>query len=96
MEIYLFSGDPRFLVGRLLAAPVTELLELDLPLNLLLVPMGIIIPPFTDGAPHRYQIVGIFHLRHGRNDSLFPPEMQPRLCRGAEVTYLARTSPNSG
>jgi hypothetical protein len=71
VEICLFSGNSRFLVGRLLPAPFTELLEFHLPLNLLLVLMGIIIPPFADGAPHRYQIVGIFHLRHGRNDNLF-------------------------
>ena len=76
MEIYLLSRDPRFLVGRLLTAPTTKLLKLDLPLNLLLVPVGIVIPPFADGAPHRYQIVGIFNLRHGRNDNLHEPKKQ--------------------
>ena len=54
MEMCLLSRDSRFFVRRLLAAPITKLLELYLPLNLLLVPVGIIIPPFADGAPQRY------------------------------------------
>ena len=49
---------------RLLAAPVTELRKLDLPLNLLLVLMRIIIPPFADGATHRYQSVSSLYLSH--------------------------------
>lgn len=57
-------------MGRLLPAPIAELLQFDLPLNLLLVPMSIVIPPLADGAPHRYQIVSPFHLRHGENDNL--------------------------
>ena len=83
-RICLLSRNPRFLVGRLLAAPITKLLELYLSLNLLLVPVCIIIPPLADGAPHRYQIVGPFHFRHGRNNSSYEPEKQPmngaRLC----------------
>jgi hypothetical protein len=63
-------------VGRLFAAPIAELLEFYLSLNLLLIPVGIVIPPFADGAPHRDQIVGPFHLRHGRNNSAFQRETQ--------------------
>jgi hypothetical protein len=69
LEIFLLSCYSRFLVRRLLAAPTAEFLELYLSLNLLLVPMSIVIPPFADGAPHRYQIVGIFNLCHGENDN---------------------------
>ncbi len=68
---YLFPRNARFLVGRLLAAPATKFLELNFSLNLLLVFMRIIIPPLTNGAPQGYQIIGIFHFRHGENDSLF-------------------------
>ena len=49
----LLAGDPRFLVGRLLATPGAELRKLDLPLNLLLILVRIIIPPFADGAFQR-------------------------------------------
>jgi hypothetical protein len=58
-------------VRRLFPAPSAKLLELYLPLNLFLVPVGIVIPPLTDGAPQSYQIVGPFHLRHGENNSAF-------------------------
>jgi hypothetical protein len=48
----------------LLPAPLAELGQLNFPLNLLLVLMGIIIAPFADGAAKRDQIVGIFDLGH--------------------------------
>ena len=54
MKIGLFPGDPRFFMNRLLAAPVAELFEFHFALNLLLVLVGIIIPPLANAAPQRY------------------------------------------
>jgi len=76
MSDLLFSGDPRFLVNRLLAAPMTEFLELDLPLNLFLVLVGIIIPPLADGTSHRDQTIGSFRFCHGENDNVDNEKMQ--------------------
>jgi hypothetical protein len=42
----------------MLAAPFTILLELDLPLHLLFVLIGIVIAPFADGAGEHYEIFG--------------------------------------
>ena len=56
----LLSGDPRLFVQRFDAAPVTELLKLDLPLHQLLVLIGVIITPLADGAAHRDQPIGMF------------------------------------
>jgi hypothetical protein len=48
----------------LFPAPLTELLKFNLALNLLLVFMGIIIPPFADGTAKRDQVIRIFDLCH--------------------------------
>ena len=45
---------------RFYAAPVAELLKLDLPLHQLLVLIGVIITPLADGAAHRDQPIGLF------------------------------------
>lgn len=50
----LFSGDPCLFVNGLQTTPVTKLLEFDLPLNLLLVLIGVIITPFARCATKRY------------------------------------------
>jgi hypothetical protein len=51
-------------VNRLLAAPLTELLEFDLAFNRLLVSASIIITVLADRAAHRDQIVRVFNLSH--------------------------------
>jgi hypothetical protein len=86
----LFSGDPRFFVEGLLPAPVAELPELDLPLNLFLVLVGIIIPPFADGATQRDQCIGPLYLCHEGNDSVFEEKTQPALTLLSE-THSVRT-----
>ncbi len=60
----LLSRYPGLLVGGLLAAPVAELRQIKLPLNLFLVLMSIIIPPLADGATEGYEVIRIFHLGH--------------------------------
>ena len=72
----LFSGDPRFLVGRLLPAPTAELFQFDLPLNQFLIFVGIVIPPLADGAPHGDKSVGPLYLCHGGNNSAYGRKTQ--------------------
>jgi hypothetical protein len=72
----LFSRDPRLLVERVLAAPVAELLELDLALNQLLVFRGVIIMPFAHGATERDQFVCAFGLGHAEYNSRMAGKMQ--------------------
>jgi hypothetical protein len=62
---FLFTGDPCLFVSGFQAAPITELLELDLALHNLLILVRIIITPFTNGAAQRYKPVGMFDLCHG-------------------------------
>ena len=59
-----------------LAAPRAELLELDLPLHLLLILMGIVIAPLADGAAEGDQIVGIFNLCHTGYSRTIAAKMQ--------------------
>ena len=60
----LFPGDARLLVDGRLAAPRAKLLEFDLPLHLFLILVGIVIPPFANGAAERDQVIRVFDLCH--------------------------------
>ena len=81
----LFPRDPCLFVQRFRAAPVAELLQLDLPFHHLLVLVRIIIPALAHGATHRYEPVGMFDLRHGDDDIPFPGKMQRRGRAGREI-----------
>lgn len=59
-----------------LAAPRTELLELDFTLNLFLILMGIIIAPFANGTAQGHQIICIFDLCHMSHNTPNAPKMQ--------------------
>jgi hypothetical protein len=58
------TAQAHFLMHRLLAAPRTILLELDLPLHLLLVLRGMIIPPLAGLTAERDKSVGTLYLCH--------------------------------
>lgn len=73
----LFARDPPLFVDGLRAAPITELLELDLPFNNLLVLVRVIVPAFTHRTTQRYQPIGSFYLRHGDDDTIAPGKRQP-------------------
>ena len=55
---------------RMHAAPIAEFIEFDLQLNLLLVLVSIIIPPFADGAAKRDQPVSAFNFCHGEYNNV--------------------------
>ena len=76
LEICLFPRYSRFFVKSLLPAPMAEFLEFDLPLNLFLVFVGIIIPPFADGASQSNKGIGSFYLCHGENNNAYSLKMQ--------------------
>jgi hypothetical protein len=61
---------------RLRAAPITELLELYLPLHGLLVLVRIIIAPFTNGATHGHQSIRTLYFSHGNDDIMAFAEAQ--------------------
>ncbi len=52
---------------RLRAAQAAKFLQLDLPFNLLLVFIRIIIPPLALGAAHRDEAISAFYLSHGKD-----------------------------
>ena len=64
-------------MDRLLPAPFAELLQLDFPLDSLLVLMRIIIPPFADGAAEGDETVGTLDFSHVGDDNTFLRRMQP-------------------
>ena len=56
---------------RFYAAPVTEFLQFDFPLNQFLIFIGVIITPLADAAAHRNKPVGMLYLGHGKDDTTF-------------------------
>ena len=47
-------------MARVFPAPTAELLQIELPLNLLLVLRRVVIPPLADGAPEPDEIFRMF------------------------------------
>jgi hypothetical protein len=72
----LLAGDPCLFVKGFNAAPVAELLKLDLTLHKLFVFIGVVITALANGAAHRDKPVGMFDLCHGDDNTRLLAKMQ--------------------
>jgi hypothetical protein len=75
-DLILLSADSCLFVDRFHTTPTAKLLEFDLSLHQLLIFIGVIITPLTNGATHSDKSVGVFNFGHGNDDTILLLKLQ--------------------